>query len=177
MGNMWKAQNDRQAVARELASAERGETRRLPGRYYPLAGEDADWTGVSMRTANALRREGFVTPQAAARLSDAALLLIDGFGKKGLQELREYMQGGDRLLDTLRASVEQVEARKTGAETEAEGWAHFTCPVTEQGFHDMPEDFTLRYQSHPAPRVEFVMDRCPSCGARHVIVFQQENRG
>jgi hypothetical protein len=90
----------RERAMRELASAERGP-------FLEMA-----WEGLFTRTINALRSEGFATPQAAARLSDAALLLVDGFGKKGLAELRDFMQEDGRLLDTLRESVEQVEARK-----------------------------------------------------------------
>ncbi len=104
----------RNKAQKELTSAERSETRPVSddNPYYRLAGEDADWAPLTRRTSNALRTEGFATPRAAARLSDAALLLVDGFGKKGLAELRDFMQQDGRLLDALRESVKQVEARK-----------------------------------------------------------------
>jgi len=83
---------EREAL-KELASGERTDVTFFSSRHgAAVAGRDEDWADLSARTSNALRSEGFATPGAAARLSDEALLLIRGFGKKGLEELRTWSQ-------------------------------------------------------------------------------------
>jgi len=83
---------EREAL-KELASGERTDVTFFSSRHgAAVAGRDEDWSDLSARTSNALRSDGFATPAAAARLSDEALLLIRGFGKKGLTELREHQE-------------------------------------------------------------------------------------
>lgn len=86
-----KSRERRTDALRELADAPRALLG--PEDVHPIyrkAGKDEDWAELSTRTSNALRREGFATPADAARLSDDALLLVDGLGKRGLWELRDH---------------------------------------------------------------------------------------
>lgn len=97
-----------------------------------LAGNDADWTALSTRTSNALRRAGYATPAEAAREHDGALLVRDGFGRAGLRELRVWAED-EAEIQAIGARKERDEAAY--AAVNAPG--HTDLMVSPEGVPDL----------------------------------------